>query len=87
MILWRPVARRAILMAFSFASAPPSVKNVFFRSPGVISASISPRIPRTSVAWYGDTYGSLAAWSWMALMTRRSPWPMFTFMSCELKSR
>ena len=39
MILWRPVKKREILIAFSFASAPPLVKKNVSMSPGVISAS------------------------------------------------
>ena len=38
--LCRPVTQRATLIAFSFASAPPFVKNDIFRLPGVTSASI-----------------------------------------------
>ena len=40
---------RAILTAFSLASLPPSVKKLFFKLPGVISASNSPK----HTAWLG----------------------------------
>ena len=50
MILLRPVTRRASLTAFSFASAPPFVKNETDRSPGVTSASIRPSRERDSFA-------------------------------------
>ena len=54
MILWRPVTIRAILIAFSFASAPPSVKNDFSMSPGNSSASFCPSSARTSYAMNGE---------------------------------
>ncbi len=37
MIFWRPVTQRAILTAFSLASAPPLVKNALDRFPGVMA--------------------------------------------------
>ena len=46
--LLRPVNAFAIRIAFSFASAPPSVKNVFSRSPGQSVASFWPRRARVS---------------------------------------
>ena len=46
MILCRPVYQRASLIAFSFASAPPFVKNDIVRSPGVTSASIRASVER-----------------------------------------
>ncbi len=48
-ILWRPVYRRASLIAFSFASVPPVVKIDLVRSPGATSA-----ILRASVAWASE---------------------------------
>src|ERR687888_421079 len=54
MILWRPVYQRASLIAFSFASAPPLVKNDMVRSPGVISASMRASVERASVAGDGN---------------------------------
>src|SRR4029450_2522725 len=50
MILCRPVYQRASLIAFSFASAPPFVKNDISRSPGVTSASRRASVERGSVA-------------------------------------
>jgi hypothetical protein len=50
MILCRPVYQRASLIAFSFASAPPFVKNDIVRSPGVTSASRRPSFERDSLA-------------------------------------
>src|ERR1017187_7800639 len=50
MILCRPVKKRASLMAFSLASAPPFVKKKVSISPGVISASFAPSRALTSVA-------------------------------------
>ena len=46
MILWRPVCHARELDAFSFASAPPFVKNEMERSPGVTSASRRPSFER-----------------------------------------
>ena len=42
--------QRASLIAFSFASAPPFVKNDIFRSPGVTSAISRASSERGSVA-------------------------------------
>jgi hypothetical protein len=69
------------LNAFSFASAPPLVKKNTSMSPGAISASLAASRARGSVAMNGLAYGSTAAWSWMALITRASPCPMFTHIS------
>jgi hypothetical protein len=44
---------RAILIAFSLASAPPLVKKNASISPGVIFASFSPSSARGSVAMNG----------------------------------
>ena len=66
MILWRPVYQRASLIAFSFASAPPFVKNDIERSPGVTSASSSPSLERDSVAIGGPIVQSLSACSLIA---------------------
>ena len=85
-ILCRPVAWRASLIAFSMASAPPSVKKTLSMSPGRISASFAPSRARTSVAKAGWTYCSFVACSVIAAMTRRSPWPMLTDISWLLKS-
>jgi hypothetical protein len=75
------------LIAFSMASAPPSVRKTLSRSPGRISASFAPRRARGSVANAGWTYWSFVACSVIASMTRRSPWPMLTDISWLLKSR
>ena len=77
----------AIRIAFSFASAPPSVKNDFSRSPGHSVASFSPSSARVSNAMNGEMYGSVSPCFAIASITRLSPWPMFTPISCELKSR
>ena len=61
MILWRPVTIRASFTAFSFASAPPFVKNDTERSPGVTSASIRPSVERDSFAIGGPIVQSLSA--------------------------
>ena len=53
MILCRPVKKRASLIAFSFASAPPLVKKKTSMSPGVISASFAASRARGSVAMNG----------------------------------
>ena len=73
-------------MAFSTASAPPSVKNTLSMSPGRISASLAPSRARISVANAGCTYCSFSACAVIASMTRRSPWPMLTDISWLLKS-
>ena len=61
MILWRPVTIRASLIAFSFASAPPFVKNVIEMSPGVTSAIRRASCERGSVAIGGPIVHSLSA--------------------------
>jgi hypothetical protein len=69
MILWRPVTQRATLIAFSFASAPPLVKNDIFRFPGVTSASSRPSCERGSVAIGGPIVQSLSACSLIAAIS------------------
>ena len=86
-ILWRPVTRRASLTAFSFASAPPFVKNETLRSPGVTSASIRPSRERDSFAIGGPIVQSTSAWSLIAWMIFGCWCPMLTLTSCEAKSR
>jgi hypothetical protein len=54
------------LIAFSFASAPPFVKNDIVRLPGVTSASSLPRRERDSVAIGGPIVASFSAWSLIA---------------------
>ena len=87
MILWRPVTMRASLIAFSFASAPPFVKNETERSPGVTSASSRPSSERDSLAIGGPIVQSLSAWSLIAWMIFGCWWPMLTLTSCDAKSR
>ena len=82
-----PKVVRAILIAFSFASAPPRQKNAFVRLAGVTSASIWPSRPRGSVAIPGWAKHSFAACSWIARTTLGCWWPMFRFISCDEKSR
>ena len=87
MILCRPVYQRASLIAFSFASAPPFVKNDIVRLPGVTSASIRAELrarlgrhrradraePVGLLLDRGDSFG---CW-----------WPIETLTSWEAKSR
>ena len=87
MILWRPVYQRASLIAFSFASAPPFVKNDMQRSPGVTSARSFPRRERDSVAIGGPIVASFSAWSLIACTIFGCEWPIETLTSCEAKSR
>ena len=61
MTLWRPGDQRASLIAFSFASAPPFVKNETERSPGITSASSRPSRERDSFAIGGPIVQSLSA--------------------------
>ena len=77
---------RASFTAFSLASAPAFVKKNTSMSPGVISASFAPRSARGAVAMNGFANASVDSCSWIARMTRSSPWPMFTDMSWLLKS-
>ena len=62
-IFCRPVAWRAILIAFSFASAPPLVKKKTSMSPGASSASLAPSRARGSCAMNGLAYASCSACS------------------------
>ena len=87
MILCRPVTRRASLIAFSFASAPPFVKNDMERSPGVTSASSRPSRERDSFAIGGPIVQSWSACSLIAAMIFGCWCPMLTLTSCEAKSR
>ena len=73
MILCRPVTQRATLIAFSFASAPPFVKNDIFRLPGVTSASSRPSCERGSVAIGGPIVQSFSACSLIAAITFGCP--------------
>ncbi len=79
--------QRASLIAFSFASAPPFVKNDIFRSPGVTSASRRPSSERGSVAIGGPIVASFSAWSLIAWTTFGCEWPMLTLTSCDARSR
>ena len=83
----RPVWTLAIRIAFSVASAPPLVKKTLFSGPGASSAMSRAASPRLSLAKAGDTVHSVAACSWIAATSRGCWWPMFTFTSCEEKSR
>ena len=69
MILCRPVYQRASLIAFSFASAPPFVKNDIARSPGLTSASRRPSFDRDSLAIGGPMVQSFSACSLIAAIT------------------
>src|SRR5258707_15814909 len=70
MTLWRPVYQRASLIAFSFASAPPFVKNVIEMSPGVTSASRRASVERGSVA-IGGPIGDSSSPSFFVAATAR----------------
>jgi hypothetical protein len=59
------VYQRASLIAFSFASAPPFVKNDIVRSPGVTSARRRPSVERDSLAMGGPIVQSFSACSWI----------------------
>ena len=87
MILWRPVTQRASLIAFSFASAPPFVKNVRSRSPGMTSAISRASFERWSFAIGGPIVQSVSACSLIAATTFGCWWPIETLTSCEAKSR
>ena len=87
MIFSRPVIHRASLTAFSFASAPPFVKNVRSRSPGMTSAISRAASERLSLAIGGPIVQSVSACSLIAATTFGCWWPMETLTSCEAKSR
>ncbi len=87
MILCRPVYQRARRMAFSFASAPPFVKNVIDRSPGVTSETRRASVERGSVAMGGPIVHSLSACSLIAATSFGCWCPIETFTSCDAKSR
>src|SRR2546427_12205233 len=86
MILWRPVYQRASLIAFSFASAPPFVKNDIVRAPGVTSASSFPRRERDSVAIGGPIVARGSAWSLIAWTIFGCEGPIETVTGCAAKT-
>jgi hypothetical protein len=75
------------LIAFSLASAPPFVKKVMARSPGVTSASRRASVERGSVAIGGPIVQRRSACSLIAATSRGCWWPIETLTSCEAKSR
>jgi hypothetical protein len=77
--LYRPVTSRAILTAFSLASAPPSVKNTLV-NPGPASASSrsASSVLAGNTAWAVDRH-SWSAWRLIASTIRRRPWPALTW--------
>ena len=79
--------QRASLIAFSFASAPPFVKNDIVRSPGVTSAISRASSERFSCAIGGPIVVSLSACSLIAATTFGCWCPIETLTSCEAKSR
>jgi hypothetical protein len=87
MILLRPVCNRAIRMAFSFASAPPLVKNAMSRSPGASSARRRASSPRLSLARLGAMVHRRSAWSLIAWTIFGCWWPIDALTSWEAKSR
>ena len=86
-ILCRPVYQRASLIAFSFASAPPFVKNDIVRSPGVTSARSRASSERCSFAIIGPIVVSRSACSLIAAITFGCWCPSETLTSCDAKSR
>ncbi len=78
---------RAIRIAFSFASAPPLVKNTFSIPAGARPASRLAASPRTALACCGAMVVSLAAWAAMAAVTFGCWCPMLVFTSWLEKSR
>jgi hypothetical protein len=78
-IFCRPVTSRAILTAFSFASAPDRQKNVFSRPGGVISVSSSAARSLDGKAALGVTSRPRAAASASALRMRGWPCPSPAF--------
>ena len=79
--------QRASFSAFSFASAPPFVKNVRQRFPGVTSAMSRASSERLSFAIGGPIVQSRSAWSLIAWTSFGCWWPIDTLTSCEAKSR
>ena len=79
--------QRASLIAFSFASAPPFVKNDLTRLPGVTSAISRASSERLSFAIGGPIVQSRSACSLIAATIFGCWWPMLTLTSCEAKSR
>ena len=69
MTLSRPVTRRAIRMAFSFASAPPFVKNTLSKPSGARAVINRAASARVAFAWAGATVVSRCACSTMAATT------------------
>ena len=61
--------QRASLIAFSFASAPPLVKNAMEMSPGVTSVISRASVERGSVAIGGPIVQSLSACSLIAAIS------------------
>ena len=79
--LSRPVCSRAIRIAFSFASAPPLVKNTFSIPAGASAASRLAASLLASLAYCGAMVVSFAACAAMAAVTFGCWWPMLVFTS------
>ena len=79
--------RAAILIAFSLASAPPLVKKKTSMSPGARLGQLRPSFARASVAMNGLRTAAPPPAPAIARVTRSSPWPIFTHINWELKSR
>ena len=77
----------AIRIAFSFASAPPLVKNTFSMPSGASAAILVAASPLASFACCGAIVVSFAACSAIAAVTRGCWCPMLTFTSWLEKSR
>ena len=83
----RPVCSLAIRIAFSFASAPPLVKNTLLKPSGASEVSRSAACPRASLACCGAIVASRPACSAIAAITFGCWCPMLVFTSWLEKSR
>ena len=68
-ILWRPVAARASLMAMPMAPAPPGAKSTRFKSPGASSVNFLARRMAGKLVYRRGQNGRLANCFTMASMT------------------
>lgn len=74
-------------IAFSFASAPPFVKNTFSNPSGAMSTISCAASARTALACAGATVVNTSACAWIAATTFGCWCPMFTLTSWLEKSR
>ena len=73
-------------IAFSFASAPPLVKNTFAKPSGAFARMRCAASPRARFAVAGPMVASVPACSWIAVTTAGCWCPMFTLTSWLEKS-